>query len=245
MALFALAILCVGDARAATFTASQEHAAVVPLEEITRQVTRYIMDRISAEPHHVRITNVRIQGDLRVPRAPLSYEIIPRTRQLWPGPVSFTVVVRADGRPVQRLLATGNVEVSGKVVVAAYPLARNHLMTEADIRLEERHLAQLPQGTFIDPQHVLGKRTRQGIGAGSVLHSQLLEAPPLIKRGAVVTILGESPWVTVVAQGQAKGDGARGEQIRVVNLSSRKEIYAEVVDASTVRVDFATANTRR
>jgi flagella basal body P-ring formation protein FlgA len=39
-------------------------------------------------------------------------------------------------------------------------------------------------------------------------------------------------------QGQAKEDGSIGEQIRVLNLSSGKEVYAKVLDENTVHVDF-------
>jgi flagella basal body P-ring formation protein FlgA len=36
----------------------------------------------------------------------------------------------------------------------------------------------------------------------------------------------------------AKQDGAKGERIKVVNLRSKKVIYAQVVDGQTVSVEF-------
>lgn len=236
--LLALVVFILAEAWVAPVALSQENTMAVSSQDIMRLVTRYIMDHTPSERRQVQVTNLNIQGDLQVPRGQLSYEIMPRASQLMPGPVSFTVVVRVDGKPVRRLLATGRLEVMARVVVAAYPLAPRHLITEADIQVEERHLAQLPEGTATDPHEVVGKRTRRGVAAGNVLSMGLLEAPPVIKRGAVVTIVAQSPWITVIAQGQAKADGAQGEQIRVVNLASRKEIYARVVDENTVRVDF-------
>jgi len=226
-------------------TAAKAAAPAMPQEpillsrpELTRLVERYLMDHLPWGKPQVKITNLQIQGDLQVPQGQLSYEVLPYSRQLWLGPVSLAVVVRVDGRAVRRLLATGRVDVMARVVVAAHPLAAQQPITDADIHLEERNLAHVPEGAATDPREVVGKRTRRGIGAGSVLQTRLLEAPPLIKRGAIVTILAESPRIKVIAQGQAKEDGVHGGQIRILNLSSHKEIYAKVVDESTVRVDF-------
>jgi flagellar basal body P-ring formation protein FlgA len=224
----------VGLASAAT----QEDIIQVPAQEITQQVKRYIMDRVPWEQHRVQIANLSLQGDLQVSRGQLTYEIIPRSRQLSPGPTSFIVVVHIDGKPARRLLVSATIEVAAKVVVAALPLARNQLITEADVRIEERDLARLPEGAITKLRDVVGKRTRQGISAGTPLHSRLIETPAIIKRGAMVTILAQSPSLSVAAQGQAKEDGAVGNQIRVMNLSSRKDVYAKVVDENTVRVDF-------
>ena len=236
--LLALAVFILAQTWVTPVALSQETTMAVPSQDIIRLVTRYIMDHTPSEQHQVRVTNMDIQGDLQVPRGQLSYEIMPRASHLRAGPVSFTVVVRVDGKPARRLLATGRLDVMARVVVAAYPLAPRQLITETDIQVEERQLARLPQGTATDPDEVVGKRTRRGVAAGNVLSMGLLEAPPVIKRGTVVTIVAQSPWITVLAQGQAKADGAQGEQIRVVNLASRREIYARVVDENTVHVDF-------
>jgi flagellar basal body P-ring formation protein FlgA len=163
---------------------------------------------------------------------------VPRSNRLSPGPVSLTVVVHVDGKPLRRVLASGKLEVSTKVVVAALPLARNYPIADADVRLEERSLAQLPEGVMTNPQDVVGKYARQSIAPGTPIHSRVLAAPAVIKRGAVVTIVAQSASLSVATQGQAKEDGTVGEQVRVLNLSSRKEVYAKVIDENTVRVDF-------
>lgn len=196
------------------------------------------MDRIPWEKHPVQIANLSLQGDLQVPRGHLTYEVIPRSCQLSPGPASFTVVVHVDGKPVRRLIASGTIDVAAKVAVSALPLARNQLITEADVGLEERNLARLPEGTLTNLQDIIGKRTRRGISVATPLHSRLIEVPSLIKRGAVVTILAQSPSLSVAVKGQAKEDGAVGNHIRVMNLSSRKEVHAKMIDENTVRVDF-------
>jgi flagella basal body P-ring formation protein FlgA len=65
-----------------------------------------------------------------------------------------------------------------------------------------------------------------------------VEVPPLIRRGDVVRIIAESNTFRISTKGEAKEDGGKGERIRLVNLRSKKNIYAEVVDPGTVRVQF-------
>jgi len=210
----------------------------VSVQDVTELVTRSILERFPSAQWQVQVTNVRLQGKLQVPQGHLTYELIPRTRHLSPGPVSLTVVVRVDGKPARRLLASATLRVSRQVVVAAAPLVRHQTVTPADIRLAEVNVAQLPEDVITNPQDVVGKRLRRNVSIGTPLHGRLVEAPTVVKRGDVVMIVAQSSAVSVTVQGQAKEDGAVGEQIRVLNLSSRKEVYAKVLDENTVRVDF-------
>ena len=42
----------------------------------------------------------------------------------------------------------------------------------------------------------------------------------------------------ITALGQVKKKGARGDRIPVVNFESKKVLYARVMDANTVKIDF-------
>jgi flagella basal body P-ring formation protein FlgA len=60
----------------------------------------------------------------------------------------------------------------------------------------------------------------------------------LVKRGDLVVIIAESKGLKITTRGQVKKKGRLGEQIPVVNLDSNKVLYARVIDANTVKVDF-------
>jgi flagella basal body P-ring formation protein FlgA len=87
-------------------------------------------------------------------------------------------------------------------------------------------------------EEVLGKRTKRAINTDEVLRTDHIELPPLVKRGDVVSIIAESDGLRITALGEVKKKGCRGERIRVLNLDSKKCIYACVLDSKTVRVDF-------
>jgi flagella basal body P-ring formation protein FlgA len=72
----------------------------------------------------------------------------------------------------------------------------------------------------------------------TILSSDRVEIPPLIRKGDVVQLVAESPSLKVVTRGMAKEKGGLGDRIRVENLSSKKSVYARIVDASTVRVEL-------
>ena len=59
-----------------------------------------------------------------------------------------------------------------------------------------------------------------------------------VTRGDRVLIVAQSPWFRVTTKGVARDNGARGEDVRVLNLSSKKEVVGKVVGPQTVRVAF-------
>ena len=89
-----------------------------------------------------------------------------------------------------------------------------------------------------DPEKVVGRRTRRSIDPATVLRTDLVELPPIVKRGDIVTIVAEAGGMRITALGKIKKKGHKGERLKVINLNSKKEIYARVVDSSTVRVTF-------
>jgi flagella basal body P-ring formation protein FlgA len=54
----------------------------------------------------------------------------------------------------------------------------------------------------------------------------------------MVMIVAETQGLKISALGQVKKKGALGDRIPVINFESKKVLYARVVDANTVKVDF-------
>jgi flagella basal body P-ring formation protein FlgA len=104
--------------------------------------------------------------------------------------------------------------------------------------MQKLNLADLPSNVITDPEAVLGKRTKRAIGAKTVLRTNLVEFPPLVKRGDIVVIIAESEGLKISALGQVKKKGALGDRIPVINFDSKKILYAQVLDSNTVKVDF-------
>jgi flagella basal body P-ring formation protein FlgA len=70
------------------------------------------------------------------------------------------------------------------------------------------------------------------------LSTDLVELPPLVKRGDLVTIIARLEGLKITTLGEVKRKGRQGERIPVLNIDSRKVIFARVIDANTVAVEF-------
>ena len=61
---------------------------------------------------------------------------------------------------------------------------------------------------------------------------------PILDKGDLVTILAQRNNIRITVPGRIMEKGYAGEMIKVQNTMSSKEIFARVMDHSTVIVDF-------
>jgi flagella basal body P-ring formation protein FlgA len=207
-------------------------------QKIKMLVSDYIQKNIIKDNADGSIKDIQVADNLQLPNGRITFKVIPpRNRDLL-GKIPFSVHFDVNGKFYKRVWATATVEVLAEVVMTKKPLGRHKPITEDDIELLKMDLAKLPSGVITDPEAVLGKRTKRAIGAKTVLRADLVELPPLVKRGDVVVIIAESSGLKITALGQVKKKGRLGESIPVMNYDSKKILYGRVLDSSTVKVEF-------
>jgi flagella basal body P-ring formation protein FlgA len=207
-------------------------------EQIKGLVSDYISKKLLSGNSNASIKRIQVSESLRLPGGRITYEVkAPRNRQMV-GQIPFAVRFDVNGKLYKRVWATVTIEVLAEVVITKKPLGRHKPITEDDIMVLKMDLAKVPSDVITDPEAVLGKRTKRAIGSKTVLRANLVEFPPLVKRGDVVVIVAETQGIRVTALGQVKKKGALGDRIPVVNLESKKVLYARVMDSNTVKVDF-------
>jgi flagella basal body P-ring formation protein FlgA len=207
-------------------------------QKMEKIISDFIIQNSPQEDKIVRIKEIRLPQNVVLSKGRITYKVrAPRSRELM-GRCSIAVEFSVNGHSQKTVWATAMVEVLGPVVVTRRPLGRYKPITEDDIVLETMDLAVMPSNVISDPAAVLGKRTKRAIGAQIPLRTDVIELPPLVKRGDLVVIIAESKGLKITARGQVKKKGRRGERIPVVNVDSKKVLYARVLDANTVKVDF-------
>ncbi len=82
----------------------------------------------------------------------------------------------------------------------------------------------------------IGLQLRHQVSPGQPLATADLTHPEVVRRGANVLMLLDSPGILLTAQGQAMDSGAIGERIRVMNPVSRAVIEADIIGIDRVRV---------
>lgn len=208
-------------------------------EDIKRAVSDFIYASIPWDREKVKIRNVRVRDNVILPRGKITYSVEPLKNTDFKGSVPLPLHFKVNGSFQKRILVTADIEVLAEVVVTKRPLRRHRRITEDDIEIREKNLAGLPSNIILDYEEVLGKRAKRNIGANRVLRSDLIEFPPLVKRGDVVLIIAESSGLRITALGMVKQrEGRRGEMIRIENIDTKKSLYGRVLDAKTVKVDF-------
>ncbi len=175
---------------------------------------------------------------LTLPVGTLAFRTLNQTHAQYLGRKRLQVAVLVNGREEGRVTMSGQLKLFGEVVVAARRMNRHKLLGAEDLRPVRRDISQLDPDLLRAPEAAIGLRLKNSVQAGEPLSAAMVEAPPLVRRGSLVTIVAEGDRISISVPGELRGSGAKGEVVRVKNLMSRREIMAQVVDENTVRVTF-------
>jgi len=213
-------------------------AVTIKRDKIETIATDWVMERVPWDLENVRIKKVRANTEVVLPRGRVTYKVKSPGTLDFLKTIALSIEFFVDGRPAKRAWVTLNLEVISPVVVVRRPMGRHQPIEAGDVTVVLKDLAKLPSGTYTDPAAVIGMRVKRTIYGDTVLRESLVELPPLVNRGDLVTILAEAGPLRITARGEVKAKGRRGERISVINLDSRKRVYARVLDARTVKVEF-------
>ncbi len=131
-----------------------------------------------------------------------------------------------------------DVAVFRPVVVAARPLARGEILTEADLIDSELDVTRLNGAYLTDIATAIGQEVRRPLAAQAVVSQQALQPPLLIRRGEAVSIRASGTAMAVHMNGVAMTDGRLGQSIRVRNSSSKRVVDARVVGPGATEVSL-------
>lgn len=211
---------------------------VVAPADVNAALKAFIKRHAPWKPDQLKITRLTFDQELTVPPGKREFRVTAPKHTDWLGPVPFRVHILVDGREAEKITAPATIEVWSDVVLAVKPLGKHQPIEADDIVVKKMNLARVPANIIVRADQVVGLRARRNIAANCVLRSDQIESPPVVMRGDVVQMIAESAALKVSAKGMAKESGAMGERIRVMNLRSKKIIYAQVMDEQTVQVEF-------
>jgi flagella basal body P-ring formation protein FlgA len=188
-------------------------------------------------PHEdVRISRLRVPS-VRLPRGALSARAEMKPDERYRGLTTFALIVGAGDRE-ERVWATAEIRVKVPTLVAARDLPRGHVLRSGDLCLVRRELADRAEMRSADVTEVVGRVLRRPLRAHEALLSSDLEKAKVVSRGAAVFLVARQGGLVVTARGRALEDGARGETVRALNLSSGKTVLGRVDDPSHLVVEF-------
>ncbi|WP_028671855.1 flagellar basal body P-ring formation chaperone FlgA [Saccharospirillum impatiens] len=122
------------------------------------------------------------------------------------------------------------------VVVTARSISRGQRLTPADLSLALTDLSTLRQGHYTRSSELTGYEVARNLTQGTVVTPFVAKPPVMIERGDRVIIVATGTGLSVQTEGEALRDGTQGQQIPVINLSSRQTIHAYVKSKGVVEI---------
>jgi flagella basal body P-ring formation protein FlgA len=206
--------------------------------EIVEVLEQQLQKTLQLRYEKLEVKDLRGAERMIAPHGALSWEVILPERIGRGGPFSATLVLSVDGREFRRVKVTARMDLFADVVAAKRYLPRHHEIDEKDVHLVRKNLALLPPDVLTDAGEAVSMRTTSSINGQEVLRKSLIQHPPLVRKGERVILLVENRQFKIVTWGEAKDDGRKGEQVKIVNLSSRKEVIGRVLNAGTVLIEY-------
>ena len=203
-------------------------------EHFKEYICRYLR---KTEPDVV-VSRFNVKGNKPVPTGKISFKLFRRNRIRLRGHVKLIAAVTVNGQVVNDVMLSGYVDVLESVVCTSRDLKRGEIIKKDDVYLGKIKGSRLSSKVLTHIDKVSGLRAKHNINADTCLKEWMLEKSPVVEKGDLITIFAESGDLKVTVPGRVLMKGCTGEIIKVQNLMSKKDIYAKVVNHSTVMVEF-------
>jgi flagellar basal body P-ring formation protein FlgA len=132
------------------------------------------------------------------------------------------VELRCTGLPPWHIYVPVRVVGTTQVTLAARAIVPGSVLTQEDVRSEQRDIPGLPPGYLDDPSVAIGLTASRPISSGAVITNQLLVGSKAVQRGQSVTLVADAGSMSVRMAGRALSDGLINQRVKVENLSSGK-----------------------
>lgn len=119
------------------------------------------------------------------------------------------------------------------VVALKRSLPRGATLTAADLVLAPA-TGLGPDDIFLDPAELSGRRLKSAVGAGKPVLTRHVEPRWLVEPGAPLVLVATAGGLQVSAPAEARDAGLMGDVVRVINLSSGREVRAIVTGPNQV-----------
>lgn len=155
-----------------------------------------------------------------------------------PGRDVFTAILAAPNaqHPVKTLNVSGLIEKTIQVPVLTKGFNADDIISASDLEWIDIPTRQMVNDTIVDADKLIGKTPVRMVEAGVPVRDRDVKSPQLVARGDEVVLQFNQSGLQLTAKGKAMQNGAEGEIIRVMNLSSNQSLRAEVTGNKIVIV---------
>lgn len=151
---------------------------------------------------------------------------------------TVTVELIANGKVYATSAVQLTVRVFGHVLVATKRIAKDEEITADNAAVKDFEITQLPDG-LVQEEPEAGMIAGVAITEGSMIRSNWITTPPVIKSGDSVNVSAVGDFVRVTEKGTAVADARVGEQTRI-KLDDSRMVTGVVTGPGLVEIQVGT-----
>ncbi len=153
-----------------------------------------------------------------------------------PAAGTFRAVVAPAAAPDNTERVTGRYCAIERIPVLNTPMNAGDVITASDIDYVDMRSTDVSSSMITAAANLIGHTPRYGLQAMRPVMASAVKMPEIIKKGELVTMTLDSNLMHLTAIGRAMDNGAVGDDIRVMNPSSKQIIDAVITGPQTVSV---------
>ena len=151
-------------------------------------------------------------------------------------PLVIEIVVGDQYR--RRIRLTADVKIHQTIIKTTRQIKRGDILSSEDVEVERITTIRPQAKALRDLVDVVGYRAARNIPMGRAVTANFVVKPPLIEKGDRVMIIVQKGLMKITAHGIAREKGFKDGFVEVINVQSKKTVFARVVDSNTVEVRF-------
>lgn len=211
---------------------------VVERETLVGIIETHIQRGVGDPRKRVEVKEVRGYEKMVSPPGDFRYEVLVQDQAYRGGTVPVDIRFLIDGKEVKKLRVTAQVHIFADVIVARSYIRKHQVIQDRDLQRVNKDLSLLPPDVVTDMEELLGKRTTLTMNSNEVFRKGMVERAPIVKKGDRMTLVVENNHFKITSLGEVQEEGGKGDRVRLVNVSSKKEIYGRILDANTAQIDY-------
>jgi len=152
------------------------------------------------------------------------------------GNMIVPIQVSVDDVQKEKLFLRTKISVFDNIVVAKKRFKKGDVFTVSDVALESRDIAALSSSAIYNLDNIIGKESKTYIPLGNAIYDWMVKDHSLVKKNEKVKISLRTSNVTIETQGMSLEEGLLGQEVKVKNLDSGKELICLITGTGEVTV---------
>jgi flagella basal body P-ring formation protein FlgA len=143
--------------------------------------------------------------------------------------------IASDNATPFRLRLSGQAYETMDTTVLARSVDRGEVLKAVDVTIERRPKSE-SGNDIASREAAIGMQMRKAVRAGQILRNADVAKPDLVQRDQSVSIIYQAPGLQLTMLGKAVENGAEGDAVSVMNITSKRVVQGTVVGPGRVLV---------